>query len=73
MRLTVNYRDKEIADKIMQWLFIEEEISGYEPDLLGEKLSDLLAPSEITKLEIWLGNQFDGTIDLPKDLVFISI
>jgi hypothetical protein len=72
MRLTVNHPNKEIAEEIMKWLFIEEEVSGYEIDLLGEKLSSLLPPSELIHLEISLSHKFEDSIDLPKDLVFIS-
>jgi hypothetical protein len=72
MQLTVNHPDKETKILIMKWLYENAEVKGYEEHLLNEPLTNLLAPSEIAKLEEYLGRWFDESITLSNELIFVE-
>lgn len=73
MKLTCNHKDKEIASKIMDWLFVNCDIEGNEQHLENELFTAFLGKDEIYKLEAFLSRWYDENIELPKDLRLIKI
>jgi hypothetical protein len=72
MILTTNHKDKEISDKIMQYLYDISEIQGNEEHLKDAEFKHFLGQDEIWKLEKMLSDWFDGEINLPGDLKLIE-
>ncbi len=72
MILTTNHKDKEISEKIMQYLYDISEIKGNEEHLKDELFTAFLGEDLIWKLEKMLSDWFDENIDLPADLKLIE-
>lgn len=67
MTLTVNH---EYADEIMMYLYDMYGVIGDEEHLKDELISDFV---DVLRLENYLSNEHNYTVDLPKDLRFIEI
>ena len=69
MILAINHKE---SLQIVEWLWLEYGIKGWEEYLLGDKLIDLICESGFVQLEIYLSMLYDDDITLPRDLVFIA-
>ena len=72
MRIKVNHPSDEIATRIMDWLYENEDVRGDEKDLLDEPLSNLLPQSRIWELEEYLSDIYDDNIDVSGNLKFVE-